>query len=109
MHSHKQTRVRVDGASIVFQMSAISCADFDHASAGISHNIRYSEVAADLDELSSRNDRLSVARKHRENQECCRGAVVYDQCIFSAAQVFQQRLNPGCSTATHTTLEVVFD
>src|SRR5215203_3445009 len=83
MNAHDQARVCINSAFVVFQMSTVGGANFDHASAGTRHNIGHTKVAADLYEFSSRNDRLAVSGQNCEDQQGGRGAVVYNQSIFS--------------------------
>src|SRR5215217_8942752 len=108
MHTHDQTCIRVHSTPVVFQVSTISRADFDHASARAGHHIRHTKVTANLHQLSTRNNRLSISRKHCQYQQRRRSTVVHDQCLLSPGDVLKQRLDSRCTPTTHTVLEVVF-
>ena len=66
-----------DGALVVAQMRAVGGADLDEFSARGRHDVRNTEAATDLDELSTTHDDLFARGMSRQHQQH-RGGVVVD-------------------------------
>ena len=61
MDPHHEATAFIDRSTVIGQARAVRRADFNHARAGLSHDVRHTKVASDLNQLSARNDGFAVA------------------------------------------------
>ena len=105
---HQQRRARPDRLLEVAQMGAVGCSDLAQFGAGAAHDVGHPEGAADLDQLTARDQHLLARRQGVEQQEDrCR--VVVDQGRgLGAGQLAQQGLDDVVAVAASAALQVVF-
>ena len=77
---------------VVAQVSAVGRADLDQPRTTLRHYIRHAEAAADLHQLSPRDDHTPVLRQPGQRQEHRPGVVVDHQCRLRPGQFTQQPL-----------------
>jgi len=71
-------------------VGAVGGADLDELGAALGHYLGNPEASADLDELAARDQNLFPLSDRVERQDHCRSAVVDDECVLRAGQLFQQ-------------------
>ena len=87
MHLHDQRGCRIDSASIVLEMRPVGGADLDQPRSRPRHDLRHPEGAADLDQLTARNDGCAVRGQRIEHQEHCGRIVVDDDGVLGSCQL----------------------
>lgn len=79
-------RIGRDGTLVVDQMRAVGGPDLDEFGARGRHDVRNTEAATDLDELSTAHDDLFARGMSRQHQQHRGGIVVDDQRILSTGE-----------------------
>src|SRR4030095_11292240 len=95
MYSQNQLRALVDSLLVVSDSSAIGCADFAQDRAALLHHIGYSKAAADLNQLTARDDYLSALCQGVQHQQDSGGVVIRDHSGFGSGEPRQQPLTVG--------------
>src|SRR3972149_4037058 len=83
-------RPPADARLVVAEVGAVRRAHLDGAGAGLRHDLRDAEAAADLDELAARDDDLAPLTQRRQRQEQRRGVVVHGDRRPAAGDAPQQ-------------------
>ena len=65
MDAHDKTGFVVHRQSVIIEACAVGGTNFDHARAGVGHDVRYTKIAANFYQLAARDYSLTVARQHR--------------------------------------------
>ena len=90
MHLHQQRRGGSAGPLVVFQVRAVCRSDLDELRSRRRHNVGHAERAADLDQLTARDDGFAVAAESAEHKQDGGGIVVDDADVIGAGDVAQQ-------------------
>ena len=90
MHPQDCARRVANRERVVADSRAVRRADLAETRAGLRHDIRHAEAAANLHQLAARDQHLSSARQCRQHQQRRSGAVVDDDRRFGARDVAQQ-------------------
>src|ERR1041384_8155056 len=90
-------------------MRLISCTNFNHSSAGACHYVRHPKVASNLDEFTSRHQRLTVSSDYAENKECGRRTVIHHKSTFGTSQITQKCFSPRSPSSSHARGAVVLE
>ena len=105
---HQHGRARCDRFAEVLQVRAVGGADFDQLGTGLPHNVGDAEGAADLDQLTPRDDDLFLARQGVEQQKDGRGIVVDDGGGLGARELAEQVIDDVVAITTSAVCEIVF-
>ena len=90
MRAKQQRRARREGALEIFDVDAIGRADLDERRAAAFEHVGNAKSAADLDELTARDDHFASLRKRIEHEQDGRRAVIDDQRILRAGDLLKR-------------------
>lgn len=108
MDLEDQSRLRPDGLEIVLRMGAVGRAHFDQIDTGALHDVRHAESAADLNQFTPRNDRLTPGADRVESDQDSRGIVVHDGGILRSRQFAEQFPQMAVAFAAPAGIEIEF-
>jgi hypothetical protein len=96
-------------AAIVVEMRAVRRAYLAQPRAALGHDIGNAEASPDLDQLPTRDDRLSALGHCIEHEHERGRAVVHDQRVLGAGELAQQRGRVRVARSPGAALEIVFE
>jgi hypothetical protein len=108
MHAQQQRGLVSDGAGVIGGAGAIGGAHLDQFRAALGHDIGHAEAAADLDELTARDDHLAPGGQPGQHQHGGGGVVVDHQRVFGPGDLAQQGGGVDQPTPARAGLQVVF-
>ena len=93
MNFHDHRRARIERRGIIFQVHAISRADFAELRAGRRHHLRDSKRTPNFNQLTACDNHGALPRERIQHQHHRCRVVVDDRRRFSPRQTFQPLLN----------------
>ena len=100
---------RADGIDVVGQMSAVGRAHLHQAGAAGLQHVGDAKAAADLHQLSARNDHLAIARQRHQAKQHGRCVVVDHQRILRPGEAAQQVNCMDIARAALPSLQLIFE
>ncbi len=107
MHLHQQRRAWADRTRIVGNVSPVCRPHLNQPRAGLTHDIRNTERAADFDQLAARDNNLAAGGQCTQHQQHRGGVVVHNRGRLGAGQLAQNLLNYRVTVAAPAAIQVV--
>ena len=109
VHLQDQRRVAAQLSLVVGPARPVGRPDLDEPATRLGHDLGHAETAADLDQLTARDDHLATAGQSRQRQQDGSGVVVDDQPGLGTARAREQCARVVVARAAASGLEPVFE
>ena len=109
MHAQDERRPVGDRGRVVGHARPVGRAHLAQPRARLRHDVRHAESAADLDQLSARDDHLAAGCEGGEHEQGRRGVVVGDHRGLGAGEPAEQALGVHVPCAAPPGLQVVLE
>ena len=109
MHAQDDRRAIGDRGGVVGDAGPVGGADLAQDRAGLGHDVRDTKTAADLHQLTARDDDFTAGGQRRQREERRRGVVVHDHRGLGAGQAAEESLGVRVPPSPGSCGEVVFE